>query len=469
MSPEAVCATVRQQLSSVVAGRAVVMAASHLVADGSILAHLRELGAGTMLVVGSPAFQAIAEQAGARFVLVDPGGDDSVVLRRRWEAMLDDPPDTVRQEVERHDPDGTAVVLLSPWFERTTFLGRAAFGAQQPRWAVYEDKLMADELWTRAGIPHVTSRTAPLDLSALIEVADELDEGAGTVWAGDALEGVHSGAHAVRWVQNGADAAAAVEAYTGHHSHVRVMPFLEGQPCGIHGIVLPDGVAALRPVEHVVLRTATEGRLRPAGAGTSWDPPAADREQMREAVRHVGAALRALAGFRGSFCIDGVLTRNGFRPTECNPRWGAALNYLHTASPDFPTLLTHHAVSAGQAIGASCQDLEGALVDAADRRRRATAWAQLSRPWPALASHRLRVHDDGTWSAAEAAEPAAAVLTVNPSATRGSVSLTFDPLQLPLGAAVGPRIASAFAWADHALGTDIGPMAAPPDTRGTTG
>ena len=60
---------------------------------------------------------------------------------------------------------------------------------------------------------------------------------------------------------------------------VRVMPFLDGVPCSIHGFVLPDGTAALRPVEIATLRE----RDRAAGSCTAgcrrcWDPPADDRE-----------------------------------------------------------------------------------------------------------------------------------------------------------------------------------------------
>ena len=58
---------------------------------------------------------------------------------------------------------------------------------------------------------------------------------------------------------------------TMHQSNrVRVMPFLEGVPCSVHGIVLPDGTAALRPVELVTLRRGTD--LVYAGCATFWDP-----------------------------------------------------------------------------------------------------------------------------------------------------------------------------------------------------
>jgi hypothetical protein len=66
------------------------------------------------------------------------------------------------------------------------------------------------------------------------------------------------------------------------------MPFLEGVPCSIHGVVFPEGAATFRPVEMVTLRRPGSSRLRYAGAATFWDPPAADREVMRDLARRVG-------------------------------------------------------------------------------------------------------------------------------------------------------------------------------------
>jgi len=57
----------------------------------------------------------------------------------------------------------------------------------------------------------------------------------------------------------------------------------------VHGIVLPDGVASLRPVELVTLRHGHE--LHYAGCATFWDPPVSIRDQMRDAARRVGVRI----------------------------------------------------------------------------------------------------------------------------------------------------------------------------------
>ena len=109
---------------------------------------------------------------------------------------------------------------------------------------------------------------------------------------------------------------------------VRVMPFLDGVPCSIHALVLPDGTAVFRPVEISILRDETARTFQYGGLSTYWDAPAPDREAMREAARCVGEHLREAYGYRGAFGIDGVLTADGFRPTELNTRASAGFTQV---------------------------------------------------------------------------------------------------------------------------------------------
>ena len=105
---------------------------------------------------------------------------------------------------------------------------------------------------------------------------------------------------------------------------VRIMPFLEGIATSIHGIVLPDGVVALRPVEMVTLRRGHE--LRYSGCATFWDPPDEVREEMRDVARRVGERLRTEVDFRGAFTHRrrgdvGRVPADGAEPTlRCRAR-----------------------------------------------------------------------------------------------------------------------------------------------------
>ena len=142
------------------------------------------------------------------------------------------------------------------------------------------------------------------------------------------------------------------------------MPFLEGVPCSIHGFVLPDGTAALRPVEIVMLRDPATRAFGYGGLGTTWDPPPADREAMRDAVRRVGAHLQREHGYRGAFGIDGVLTADGFRPTELNTRMSAGATAVAEVDRRFFTFL-QAALVAGVDTGLTAADVE-ALVPEMD-------------------------------------------------------------------------------------------------------
>src|SRR5688500_774017 len=120
------------------------------------------------------------------------------------------------------------------------------------------------------------------------------------------------------------------------------MPFLEGIPCSIHGIVFADHVAAIRPVEMITLRRPPDhpdGAFFYTGCSTYFDPPLATRVAMREIARATGALLRTEVDFRGAFTVDGVATARGFIPTELNPRSGAGLNVMLRGLPDLPLQL----------------------------------------------------------------------------------------------------------------------------------
>src|SRR5689334_17767166 len=77
-------------------------------------------------------------------------------------------------------------------------------------------------------------------------------------------------------------------------------------------------------------------RLRYCGAATFWDPAQHRRTEMREVARRVEETLRGTMGYRGAFTIDGVMTEQGFLPTELNPRFGAGLGVIGRATPELP-------------------------------------------------------------------------------------------------------------------------------------
>jgi hypothetical protein len=218
-----------------------------------------------------------------------------------WRAILD-----------RFDPDRVALVLGFAFQVRRTLAGRRFVGARSPAWAAYEDKTVVSRLWSDAGISQLPSIVVDADEPSLRDAAASVDDGRGTVWSGDHRDGEqHGGAH-VRWVQTPTQAVLAAAHFSATCDRVRVMPFVEGRPCSIHGFVSAGGVAVLRPVEMRIRRDEDAGRFEYVGSSWDWTPPAVVGERISEAARSVGTALSSAVAYRGSFCVDGVLVGDDF-------------------------------------------------------------------------------------------------------------------------------------------------------------
>jgi hypothetical protein len=290
---------------------------------------------------------------------------------------------------------------------------------------------------------------------ALRVAASRLDRGVGTAWAGDARQGFSGGAFCLRWVRDEEDAAEAAAFLGARCDRVRVMPFLEGIPCSIHGVVFPDGVAIFRPVEMVTLRRPGSNRLHYAGAATFWDPPDADREVMRDLARRVGAGLRERVGYRGAFTVDGVLAAEGFRPTELNPRFGAGLATMTRDLANLPVSLLDRALIEGERLAYAADDLERQVLSVADRTRAGGAWTVTDEA--ADATRELAVtFEGGACRPTADGRPPDGVLSFGPSGVGGFVRLALDPDRVPAGPSVAPLAVAAFALADERFGAGIG-------------
>ena len=247
---------------------------------------------------------------------------------------------------------------------------------------------------------------------------------------------------------------------------VRVMPFLEGIPCSIHGIVFADDVAVFRPVEMIVLRKPGSSEFQYAGCATYWDPPGADRGALRALARAVGEHLRETLDYRGAFTIDGVLTTDGFRPTELNPRSGAGLGTMGRSIPDLPLSLLDTSVRAGDDLGIDARALESVLLTAADATRSGGGWSIVPSVHPTETTTYRLVRDDGEFRvAANDTEIADATVELGPSPGGGFLRFIPDPARTPVGDSMAPLVVAAYAWADRELGTDFGTLEPAPDVR----
>lgn len=322
----------------------------------------------------------------------------------------------------------------------------------------------------------------PATHGALADAAEALDRGGGTVWAADNKHGFHGGAKGLRWVRDprGAEGAEAAGFLAGCADRARVMPFVEGVPCSIHGWVFdapfaddrgaPTHTAAFRPCEMVVMRSPAEGRFVYAQAATFWDPPAADRAAMRALARRVGDHLRAAVGYRGVFTVDGVMGAEGFVPTELNPRFGAALMVLGRALPDLPLYLLHLATAAGERLDVDPAALERLVVASADAERQGGCARVLEARVDADRAGRLyetaagyEVLDEG--ADAPPGWTAAGSVHLGPHASGAFLAVRFDPARVPAGPPVAPRAVAALRAIERCWGLPMGEMEAAVDVR----
>lgn len=299
-------------------------------------------------------------------------------IRTAAEALRN-PPREIRAAVDRWDPERRAKSIGVISITAGELLGRPTFGARPRRWLDLEDKLAVEELWHAAGVVTAPSTQVAVDDEAeLIEAHRRLATELGTVWAVDNDAGWHGGAEGTHWIAD-VDAAQRLAGRLGAHRKVRIMPFVEGVVCSIHGMVLPDEtVTVFRPCELMMLRDHASHRFVYGRASTHWDPGPADRRAMRAAARRIGTQLRRRVGYRGTFTVDGVLGEHGFVPTEVNTRFGAALpSQIETlAGPPIDLFLVHLALVEGLLDDLDLAHLERWVVRTLDETRRMVGFVQ---------------------------------------------------------------------------------------------
>ena len=453
-------------LRPVFEGRRFLLPGNIAVGLGNVASELRGLGAARpFLVAGSRGTGPLPRREDAAMRVLDVRGTDPLDHNRNVQRALADLPPDVQDAVDTWDPDGSARTLQTdPLAEPQPVAGRAAYAARPSAWTALEDKVVIDAFWDAVGVPRAPYQVVPTEHTALRTAAGALDRGSGTVWAPDAREGANAGAVALRWVRPGDDGRAAAASLARIADRVRVMPFLEGIPVSIHGIVFPDAVVVLRPVEMLVLRPAAGDRLFYAGCSTWFDPRPEDRETMRALARRVGVALRERVGFRGSFGIDGVLAEEGFLPTELNPRLGAGVSTLAGALGDFPLILLCLAIAEGERLDYRPELLERAVLETADNHRVCGGGRTTERTLTDTGTFDL-VADGDDYGEATAGEDPEATLLFGPGPIGGFLRFTLNPALNEPGPPSAPQAARAFRLADRLLGTDFGDLEAARNVR----
>lgn len=454
----------RDQLAARIDGRPMILCLGVVASMGPMVKDLARMGAGPFLLL------AYAEGAGTlpdrddtawHLVCDMPSGlTISEELNHYNRALRDLPPHIVKA-VEAFDPERRAIILPGFATDFDHIAGRPNQSRREAAWIALEDKTIIDALWDDLGVPRVPSTVVPVADAPSAHRA--LDAGLGTVWAADARDGFNGGAAGTRWIREASLFDEALCFFGARADTVRVMPFLEGIPCSIHGMVLGDDIITLRPCEMVVLRRLGESRFHYAGASTFWDPPAADREQMRALARTVAAGLKARYGYRGMFTVDGVMTADGFRPTELNPRFGAASQLQAGSLTGLPLLVLDLFARGGADLDWRPEMLESMIVEAADANRRGGGWGVADGHRDDSVFHDL-IWTGATYRIAHEGETADGTLMVGPAASGTFTRFMADATRTPIGRSIAPRAIEAFKLADT-LGAKFGPLTPAKDVR----
>ncbi len=455
----------RAALRETYAGKKWIVAQEVLQGGTSIVAALRALGVEEIFALGAVNGTGPLPNCPHLLVELDPAekvarsqtAGEMMAGIQAAEARLDDLPASARAALDEFDPHGEAQVIRTLFSTDHPVGGRKVWGGRREAWRAWEDKLRVDALWDHLGVPRAPAQVVPATAEALRTAHAALDTGRGTVWAADNRAGWHGGAQGVRHVFSAETAEAAIGWLAGRADAARVMPWLSGVPCSIHGIRFGEHNLALRPCEMVIFRKVVSSQLTYAQAATFWDPPEADRQAMREMVRKVGDHLHAIEGFRGTFTIDGVLTAEGFRPTELNPRFGAAIGILSRGLPDLPLYLLHCAVIEGLELPVAA--LEAELLAAADGSR-AGASMQICQGVFRTPT-RAYLHADGEGYLLNTVEEGAQ-FTVNLGPSNGGSMVMLGPTKgvLPVGPPSAPRIVAAWRAIDAAWQLGLGNLEA---------
>lgn len=445
----------KEQIRVRVSDRSWIVATGVVVASLKIAKDLRGLGATKVLAIGISRGTGSIENDDPYITLLDMGTTtvpDMMDAIRLEEQILGNLPDWVLEQVQMFDPVHEAHVVGNIYSGHEWIAGRKTIGYRPKSWQALEDKMIVDKLWDQAGVRRAPSRIVTLSECSFDvlwkSIVPTYDLGSGTVWVGDNKNGWHGGAKMLRWVRDRKDAELAFDFFVASCDVIRVMPFMDGIPCSIHGWVFKHKTIGLRPCEMLIFQREGISQLTYSGASTNWKPTETHRKEMVESVVKVGDHLRDTVGYRGSFTMDGVMTVQGFMPTELNPRFGGALNRMSASLRNLPLYLMHLCTVEDPDISIDPMSFRRLIVDAAEQNPIIRGMYLLEGLYGLDSDECTVVRNEvGQWQ--EADETSTNPCTIRLGAATAGTFIFVDVPEghVPLGESAAPILSSLFTFA----------------------
>jgi hypothetical protein len=184
---------------------------------------------------------------------------------------------------------------------------------------------------------------------------------------------------------------------------------------------------------------------------------------MRQLARRLGQHLATEFGYRGAYGIDGVMTVEGFRVTELNPRLSGGMTRLGRAIPEAQLELVQLNALLGRDIGITAAAYEEKVTRLADQTRFVDAMA-ISKTLDSRSSFEVPVTVGvDRLEVAGADDDVIGAVTRGPSPMGTYIRLTTLPGVIALGDRAAPLSVLLHEFADRMWDTGFGELLMPPD------
>ena len=173
-------------------------------------------------------------------------------------------------------------------------------------------------------------------------------------------------------------------------------------------------------------------------------------------AKRVGDSLREMVNYKGIFTVDGVMTKDGFRPTELNPRSGAGIKPLTVGLEGLDLDFIAQTLVAGSNLDYKPAELEALLLKTADEKRGGGTWRPLSAHLPSVDKRPVRLTDSGWEWATD--EDAGGTVDIGPGPLGSYVRLSPIASSIKPGPSFGPLARDFWHFIDSNMNSNIGTL-----------